>query len=202
MSSVQQFEHASASVIVDGSSFSGSRHQHLSFIAGHTDKRSNPARQNESVTSPFLTLRKVERLPSDEIILTELMFDAKELITYDITSSVLMAEEEYENPQSSLRCYMDVEAKEFFIEISTKESMGTFSKSTLINIVKLAEENGAEVVYICLKKTIENKNAFLKNFMFLGFEKLNSEEQKRISKTKTHGLLKYTINGQEEQDDA
>jgi len=144
------------------------------------------------------------------------MFDAKELITYDITSSILMAEEEHENLKSSLRCYMDVEAKEFFIEISTKESMGTFSKSTLINIVHLAEENGAEVVYICLKKTIENKStlswnlpsndpkidAFLKNFMFLGFEKLSSEEQRRISKTKTHGLLKYTINGQEEQDDA
>jgi len=201
MSSVQQFKHASASVIVDGSSFSGSRHQHLSFIAGHTEKRSNMTREDLLSTSPLLSLRKVNRLPSDEIILTELMFDARELITYDITSSILMAEEEHEDPNATLRCYMDTDAKEFFIEVSTKESMDAFTKSTFINIVKLAEQNGAEVVYICLKKSIENKNSYLKSFLFLGFEKLSNEEQKSMSKTRTHSLLKYNINNQEDEDE-
>jgi len=129
------------------------------------------------------------------------MFDARELITYDITSSILMAEEEHEDPNATLRCYMDTDAKEFFIEVSTKESMDAFTKSTFINIVKLAEQNGAEVVYICLKKSIENKNSYLKSFLFLGFEKLSNEEQKSMSKTRTHSLLKYNINNQEDEDE-
>ena len=100
---------------------------------------------------------EVKRSPSDELLLTELAFDTKEMITYEINTCILVAEREQDTHKGLFRCYMDSESKEFFIEISSQEMMEAFKRSTLLNILELAEEAGAETAYICLNKTIEKK---------------------------------------------
>jgi len=61
--------------------------------------------------------------PEDEILMTELTFDAKGITTYEINSVILVAEREQANPHGTFRCYMDHAAREFFIEIPTEETM-------------------------------------------------------------------------------
>lgn len=148
-------------------------------------------------------MTQVERSPEDEILLTELALDDKEFITYEISSKILFAEKAEENPNGNFRCYVEPKTNEFFIEIADESTMKLFNKSELINVMKLAEQAGAESVYVCVRKTIQKQGAYLKNFLFLGFEKLTAEEQKEISMTRTHNLLKYTVNSDEdeEQDD-
>jgi len=143
-------------------------------------------------------MKKVPRSPFDEILLTELAFDSKDMDIYEISSSILLIEKEQANPKGNFRCFMDNSSKEFFIEISTVDAIKIFSTSTLLNIFELAENAGASVVYICLRKTIEKKSAYLKNFLFLGFEQLSESEQLKISMTKTHSMLKYSLGDQEE----
>jgi len=155
---------------------------------------------------------RVTRSPSDEFLLTELAFDMKDMITYEINTCILVAERQQDTHRGFFRCYMDNESKEFFIEISSQEMMEAFKRSTLLNILELAEEAGAETVYICLSKTIQQKSRFfflnnwltssigthLKKFIFIGFEQLSQEEQSQISMTTTHSLLKYSIVNKEE----
>jgi len=143
-------------------------------------------------------MRQVERRPSDELTLTELAFDSKSITTFEISSAILVAEKEHENPKANFRCFMDHNTKEFFIEISTLDTIKAFTRSSLLNVLELAEEAGAEVVYVCVRKTIENKGMYLKNFLFVGFEQLSEEEQKTISMTRTHGMLKYSIANEED----
>jgi len=143
-------------------------------------------------------MNKVPRSPFDEILLTELAFDSKDMDIYEISSSILLIEKEQANPKGDFTCFMDNSSKEFFIEISTVDAIKMFSTSTLLNIFQLAENAGAAVVYICLRKTIEKKSAYLKNFLFVGFEQLSEEEQRKISMTRTHSMLKYSLGDQEE----
>jgi len=138
-------------------------------------------------------MRKVERSPDDEILLTELTFDLKNMITYEISSVILVAEKQQSNPHGRFRCYMDSTTKEFFIEIPNEGTMTAFSQSALLNTLRLAEDAGAETVYICVRKTVKNQSAYLRTFLFVGFEKLTEEEQKKISMTKTHGILKCSL---------
>jgi hypothetical protein len=152
--------------------------------------------EKESPESP--AMRKVEMSPDDEILLTELTFDNKDMITYEISSVILVAEREQANPFGKFRCFMDPIAKEFFIEIPNEGTMNAFSQSALLNILGLAEEAGAETIYICIRKTVKRQEAYLRNFLFVGFEKLTENEQKKISMTRTHGILKCSLKSEEE----
>jgi len=138
--------------------------------------------------------------PDDEILLTELAFDTKDITTYEVNSVILVAEREQANPHGKFRCYMDSNTKEFFIEIATEGTMTAFTQSALLNILELAEEAGAETCYICVRKTIKGQETYLRNFLFVGFEKLTEEEQKKISMTKTHGILKCSLNSNEDEE--
>jgi N-acetylglutamate synthase-like GNAT family acetyltransferase len=146
-------------------------------------------------------LRQVTRSPEDEILLTELTFDSKDIITYEISSIVLVAEEKQSNPSGKFRCFFTQSTKEFFIEIPDENTMRAFNQSALVNILGLAEKAGAETVFVCVRRTVHRQQAYLKNFLFVGFEKLTEEEQKEISMTKTHSILKCSLKSDEENDD-
>jgi len=92
-------------------------------------------------------------------------------------------------------------SKEFFIEIPDEATMRAFNQSTLVNILELASRAGAETIYVCVRKTIHRQQAYLKNFLFVGFEKLDAKEQAKISMTKTHTILKCKLNGDDEDND-
>lgn len=139
--------------------------------------------------------------PDDEILLTELTFDTKDMITYEISSVILVAEKEQANPHGKFRCYMDSTTKEFFIEIATEGMMNAFTQSALLNIMGLAEDAGAETCYICVRKTVKSQEAYLRNFLFVGFQKLTEEEQKKISMTRTHGIMKCSLKSDDEEED-
>jgi hypothetical protein len=157
-------------------------------------------RENYSKTeAPAVPLmRQVSTSPEDEILLTELAVDAKNLVTYEVTSVILVAEEEHVNPNGKFRCFMDSQTREFFVEIPNEGTMNAFNRSALLSIMELAEENGAETIYICVRKTVKRQEAYLKTFLFLGFEKLTEKEQKKISMTKTHGILKCSLSDESE----
>jgi len=144
-------------------------------------------------------MKEVIRSPDDEILLTELTFDCKDLITYEISTVILVAEREHSFPHGSFRCYMDPTSKEFFIEIPDEETMKAFTRSALLNVLELAEEANAETVYVCLRKTIKRQESYLRNFLFVGFQKLTEEDQKEISMTRTHSILKCSVNSEEEE---
>jgi hypothetical protein len=138
--------------------------------------------------------------PDDEILLTELAFDTKDITTYEVNSIILVAEREQANPHGKFRCYMDSANKEFFVEIATEGTMTAFTQSALLNILDLAEEAGAETCYICVRKTIKGQENYLRNFLFVGFQKLTEEEQKKISMTKTHGIMKCSLNSDDDEE--
>jgi len=137
------------------------------------------------------------RSPSDEVLLTELAIDAKDITIYDITSVIYVGEKAESKPHGEFKCYMDNTTQEFFIEITDKTKLEAFTKSALLNILDVAENAGAETVYICIRKTLDIRalSAFFKTFLFIGFAQLSSEEQKKISMTQTHTLLKYQVTG-------
>lgn len=149
-------------------------------------------------TQPML--KKVEMNPDDEILLTELAVDFKDMITYEVSSVILVAEREQANPHGKFRCFMDSTTKEFFIEIASEGTMQAFSQSALLNIMGLAEEAGAETCYICVRRTVKGQEAYLRNFLFIGFEKLTEQEQQKISMTRTHGILKCALKSGDDED--
>lgn len=146
-------------------------------------------------------IKEVERTPDDEILLTELAFDLKNTITYEVSSVILVAEREQANPHGKFRCYMDPIAKEFFIEIPDEGTMSAFSKSALLNVMDLAEKAGAETIFMCVRKSVSRQEAYLKNFLFLGFQKLTAAEQKKISMTQTHSILKCALSSDDLNDE-
>jgi len=144
-------------------------------------------------------MKEVQRSPDDEILLTELAFDTKNFIPFEVHSVILVAEEQT-NPNGPFRGYLDQNTKEFFVEIADEESMKIFTRSALLTIMKLAEEAGAEKMYICVRNSVNNIEKYLKTFLFLGFEKLSLAEQKQISITRTHGILKCNLKEEEDDD--
>jgi hypothetical protein len=158
----------------------------------------NDSNKTEAPAEPMM--RKVSTSPDDEILLTELAVDAKHLVTYEVTSVILVAEEEQANPNGKFRCFMDPTSKEFFIEISNEGTMKAFNRSALLSIMELAEQAGAESIYVCVRKTVKKQEAYLKTFLFIGFEKLTEKEQRKISMTKTHGLLKCSLKSEDNDD--
>lgn len=137
--------------------------------------------------------------PDDEILMTELTFDAKGITAYEINSMILVAEQA--SHHGTFKCYMDHAAREFFIEIPSEETMTAFTQSALLNILGLAEEAGAYTCFVCIRNTVQNQSTYLRNFQFVGFEKLNEEELKKISMTRTHGILKCNLKSDEEEED-
>jgi len=146
-------------------------------------------------------LVQVQRSPEDEILLTELVFDSKDFISYEVSSMILVAEEKQEKPHGKFRCFLTQSTKEFFIEIPDEETMRAFKQSALINLLGLAERAGAKIVYICVRRTVQKQQSYLKNFLFVGFERLSEAEQRKISMTKTHSILKCLVNEDNEEDD-
>jgi len=157
--------------------------------------------KSTSTPQPPKMMTQVERSPEDEIFLTELALDDKEFTSYEISSKILFAERAEENPNGNFRCFLESKTNEFFIEIADESTMKLFNKSELINVIKLAEGVGADTVYVCVSKAIQKQGTYLKNFLFIGFEKLTAEEQKEISMTRTHNLLKYSVNSDDEEQD-
>ena len=106
---------------------------------------------------------------------------------------------------------MDNTSQEFFIEITNKTKLEAFTRSAMLNLLEVAEEANAETVYICIRKSVDQKSNYfindnnlsifvalsscLKSFQFIGFIQLTSQEQKKISMTQTHTLLKYKVKG-------
>jgi len=133
--------------------------------------------------------------------MTELTFDNKGMTAYEINSVILVAEREQANPHGNFKCYMDHAAREFYIEIATEETMHAFTQSTLLNILGLAEEAGADTCFICVRNTVENQTTYLRNFQFVGFEKLSEDELKKISMTRTHGILKCSLKSDDDEEE-
>jgi len=52
---------------------------------------------------------------------------------------------------------MNNETKQFFIEVSTEETMRGFTKSTFLNMLRLAQQSKADDVFICVDKNVANK---------------------------------------------
>jgi hypothetical protein len=158
----------------------------------------NGSNKTEAPASPKMKI--VMTSPDDEILLTELAFDSKNLVAYEISSIIMVAQEEQVNPYGTFRGFIDPTTKEFFIEIPNEGTMHAFNKSALISTMDLAEEVGAETIFICVRNTVKRQEDYLKTFLFVGFEKLTEKEQKKISMTKTHGILKCSLNSEEENE--
>jgi len=165
--------------------------QHLRAFSV-TEQTKSTGSENQPAVKPL------KRTPSDEILLTELALDDKNITIYDITSVILVGEKESKEPHGQFKCFMDHDEKKFYIEIATTKTLEALSKSSVLNLLSFAEKAGAEKVYVCCRKTLGDIKYYLKTFMFIGFQQLTEEEQKRISMTQTHFLLGYEVFGDEE----
>jgi hypothetical protein len=143
-------------------------------------------------------MKQLKRTPSDEILLTELALDDKNITIYDITSVILVGEKESKEPHGQFKCFMDHDEKKFYIEIANIKTLEALTKSAVLNLLSLAEQVGSEKVYVCCRKSLGDISYYLKTFMFIDFQQLTEEEQKRISMTQTHFLLSYDVLGEEE----
>lgn len=143
-------------------------------------------------------MTQLTRTPADEILLTELALDDKNLTIYDISSVIVVGEKEKNEPYGQFKCFMDHDEKEFFIEISSLKTLEALTKSSLLNILDLAEKAGAEKVYVCCRKSLGDIKYYLKTFIFIGFSQLSIEQQRKISMTQTHYLLGYDVIGDDE----
>jgi len=181
----------------------GFRKSVCSFIAGRTDTSVASAYSGNTgakgMSSKAPQLKKMIRSPSDEVLLTELAIDAKDITIYDITSVIRIGEKAESKPFGEFKCYMDNSTSEFFIEITDKTKLEAFNQSALMNIFEVAQDAGAELIYMCVRKTVEQKalSIYMKTFLFIGFGQLTADEQRKISMTQTHTLLKYNVNGYE-----
>jgi hypothetical protein len=89
--------------------------------------------------------------------LTELAWDDKDVSIYDITSIIMVGERvDTRSPFGKLKCYMDNDTKEFFIEINKTTPLKAFTRSVLLNILDLAEREGAKKLYACIRRGTEN----------------------------------------------
>lgn len=148
-------------------------------------------------------------------MLTELAWDEKDVSIYDITSIILVGERaSIQSPFGKLKCYLDHDSKEFFIEINENTPLKVFTRSVLLNLLDLAEKEGAKKLYACLRRGTQNLGIFsrtilfnesffhleqfVKAFLFVGFTKLEEEEMKKVSMTQTHILVQYNL--EEEED--
>jgi hypothetical protein len=144
-------------------------------------------------TESQAAIKQLKRTPSDEILLTELALDDKNITIYDITSVILVGEKESKEPHGQFKCFMDHDEKKFYIEIATAKTLQALTQSAVLNLLSFAENVGAAKIYVCCRKTLGDIRYYLKTFMFIGFQQLSEEEQKEISMTQTHFLLGYDV---------
>jgi len=115
-------------------------------------------------------MRRIQRTPSDEILLTELALDNKEFTIYDISSQILVGERETSLPYGRFKCYLDSELKEFVIEINENTPRNVLTRSTLLKMLDLAENEGASQVIAAFRRDTKEIEQYIKTFLFLGFE--------------------------------
>ena len=77
------------------------------------------------------------------MFLTELNIDSKDITIYDISSLILVAEK-IQNSLGNLKCYMDNETYEFYVEVSNDAQLPIFNKTFVLNMLDLAESAGAQ----------------------------------------------------------
>ncbi|KRX09189.1 hypothetical protein PPERSA_05858 [Pseudocohnilembus persalinus] len=128
-----------------------SRKGEISMILGKT---SNKYAQTLSTTKKS-NLQVLERTIEDEVLLTELALDRKDLIIYDINPSIVLSQD-IRNDSCVFKGFLDENNKEFFIEISEQQK-DYFTKSFFLQLCDVAEELGAIKIYACLRNS-ESKN--------------------------------------------
>jgi len=180
----------------------GFRKSTCSFVAGLSDPSYTPLEYTSSSSSSkgisayTSQMKRMVMSPSDEVLLTELAIDHKDITIYDITSVICVGEVAESKPYGEFKCYMDNITKEFFLEITNKTKLESITQSALLNILDVAEKNGALTVIVCIRNSLLKDRAIvhiLKSFIYIGFMQLSEEDQKIISMTRTHALLKYTV---------
>ncbi|EGR34431.1 hypothetical protein IMG5_012080 [Ichthyophthirius multifiliis] len=135
----------------------------------------------------------VEQQIEDEVLLTLLKLDEKNIIIYDIASVINWGDFSKEKPLQTFKCLYDTDNKNFYVELSEKSPMEHLTKSTFLKILDIAEQMGAQNVLTCLNNKISDINTRIQILMFVGFRKIIGEELKSISKTRTHTILCYDL---------
>lgn len=126
------------------------------------------------------------------MLLTELALDNKDISIYDLSTAINFIDKLYQNPNSNeFKCYMDHLSGEFYIEINEGTPLKTFSRSILLKMIEIAENEKAKKLYACFRKSIPDIEKFMKIFLFIGFKIMTAEEMKEFSMTETHLVLKY-----------
>ena len=150
------------------------------------------------------------RSPSDEILLTELGIDCRETIVYDISALVSFGKGIFKRLDEDVKCYFDVDKKEFFIELDENTPYSSFSRQMFMKIIEIAEEANAKKIYACIRNSMPDKskiydyfviNIFLgkyvKTFLYIGFKQLSLEEAKMVSYCETHSLMCCELKNEE-----
>lgn len=57
---------------------------------------------------------------------------------------------------NTFKCFLDQETKDCFIEIGRNNPIEYFTKSTLINLLDMAEQQGAKRIFACFEKDTKN----------------------------------------------
>jgi len=127
--------------------------------------------------------------------------DNPAVTTYEVNSIILMGEEEYENPSGNFTCYMNNETKQFFIEVSTEETLRGFTKSTFLNMLRLAQASKAEDVFICVDNSVSNKDRYCKDLLFVGCSKLSTSERKKLMVPPMYTVLRFPIDDSQDDED-
>lgn len=82
-----------------------------------------------------------------------MFWDEKLYNIFDGTAMILIGEEKLKDmPISEFKVYIEKKSKEFFIEINEKTDLKYFSKSTLLNILNFAKNQGSSLGYVCFSK--------------------------------------------------
>jgi hypothetical protein len=86
----------------------------------------------------------------DELLLTQLALDDREIVIYDIASAIYLGERQRNAPLHTFKCFFDKESANFFVELSDKSPFEHLTKSTFLRILDIAESLSAERVHVCL----------------------------------------------------
>lgn len=117
------------------------------------------------------------------MLLTQLALDKKDIIIYDIASSIYLGEKKRNTPLFTFKCFFDSQSLNFFVELSNKSPFEHLTKSTFLKILDIAEELGAERVYVCIDNKVNDIGTKIQTLLFVGFKKLYGEELDEISKS-------------------
>ena len=77
--------------------------------------------------------------------------DNKNFTIYDITSKISIGENF--TPFGKFKCYMDHSVDEFYLEINESTPKSIFTRSTIINLLDIAENQNAKKLLVCLRNS-------------------------------------------------